>query len=371
MVTTTDAGDSQFMRGALALARRGLGTVWPNPAVGCVIVDGSTVAGRGWTRRGGRPHAETEALRRAGPKAKGATAYVTLEPCDHHAKTPPCTEALIAAGLARVVIATVDPDPRVCGRGAARLQAAGISVDAGVLEEEAKDINAGYFLKAGEGRPLITLKSATTLDGRIATRTGESRWITGQAARDLVHGMRADHDAILTSVGTVLADDPRLTCRLPGMEDRSPLRIVADSHLQIPLISNLVQTARAIPTWLVTVRGGDRHRIKALRECGVTVIESEPGADVHPEPRRMAEEFGRRGLTRVLVEGGGHLAAALLRAGLVDRLAWFRNPRVIGGGGIPAAVDFGVQSLAEAPAFIRSGLTRVGPDVLETYHRAR
>lgn len=371
MVPTTDSRDFQFMSVALALARRGLGLVWPNPAVGCVIVNGATVAGRGWTRRGGRPHAETEALRRAGPKAKGATAYVTLEPCDHHAKTPPCTEALIDAGVARVVIAAVDPDPRVSGRGAARLRAAGVSVAAGVLEEEAQSLNAGYFLKVREGRPLITLKSATTLDGRIATRTGESRWITGKAARDLVHGMRADHDAVLTSVGTVLADDPRLTCRLPGMEDHSPVRIVADSHLRIPLISKLVQTAGATPTWLVTVKGGEKNRIKALRECGVTVIESEPGADVHPDPRWMAEEFGRRGLTRVLVEGGGHLAAALLRSGLVDRVAWFRNPRVIGGGGIPVAVDFGVQTLAEAPEFIRSGLTQVGPDVLETYHRAR
>ena len=357
------------MRVALALARRGRGRVWPNPAVGCVIVDGSQVAGRGWTRRGGRPHAETEALRRAGPEAKGATAYVSLEPCDHYAKTPPCTEALIDAGIARVVIATQDPDARVSGQGAARLQGAGVSVAVGVLEEEAKELNAGYFLKVLEGRPLFTLKSATTLDGRIATRTGESRWITGQAARNLVHAMRADHDAVLTSVGTVLADDPRLTCRLPGMEDNSPVRIVADSHLHIPLISKLVQTAGAIPTWLVTVKGGEKNRVKALRECGVTVIESEPGTDVHPDPGWMAGEFGRRGLTRVLVEGGGHLAAALLRSGLVDRVAWFRNPRVIGGGGIPAAVDFGVRSLAEAPEFVRSALTPVGPDVLETYHR--
>ena len=371
MVATTDTGDVQFMCVALALARRGLGRVWPNPAVGCVIVNGDTVVGRGWTRRGGRPHAETEALGRAGLKAKGATAYVTLEPCAHQGETPPCSQALIDAGLARVVMATEDPDSRVSGQGAARLQAAGISVDSGVLEEEAQELNAGYLLRVRQGRPLITLKLATTLDGRIATRTGESQWITGAAARDLVHGMRADHDAILTSVGTVLADDPRLTCRLPGMEDLSPLRIVADSHLQIPFISNLVQTAGAIPTWVITVKGGERMRIKALSDCGVTVIEAEPGADVHPDPLWMAEEFGRRGLTRVLVEGGGHLAAALLRAGLVDRLAWFRNPRVIGGAGLPAAVDFGVQSLAEAPEFIRSGLTSVGGDVLETYRRAR
>jgi diaminohydroxyphosphoribosylaminopyrimidine deaminase/5-amino-6-(5-phosphoribosylamino)uracil reductase len=358
------------MRVALALARRGLGLVWPNPAVGCVIVNGDTVVGRGWTRRGGRPHAETEALGRAGDKSKGATAYVTLEPCPHQGETPPCTQALIDAGLARLVMATEDPDSRVSGQGAARLQAAGISVESGVLEEEARDLNAGYLLRVRQGRPLITLKSATTLDGRIATRTGESQWITGPVARDLVHGMRADHDAILTSVGTVLADDPRLTCRLPGMEDSSPLRIIADSHLQIPLTSKLVQSAGAIPTWVITVKGGDRMRIKALGDCGVTVIEAEPGADVHPDPRWMAEEFGRRGLTRVLVEGGGHLAAALLRAGLVDRLAWFRNPRVIGGAGLPASVDFGVQSLAEAPEFIRSGLTSVGGDVLETYYRA-
>ena len=219
--------DLLHMRAALALARRGLGNAWPNPAVGCVLVKEGRVIGRGWTQPGGRPHAETEALRRAGDAARGATAYVTLEPCSHHGRTPPCCEALAEAGIARVVMAMRDPDPRVNGRGLAMLRGAGIAVEEGLLEAEARALNAGFFRRIQAGMPVVTLKLASTLDGRIATASGESRWITGAAARREVHALRARHDAILVGSGTVLADDPDLTCRIPGMERVPMLRVVA------------------------------------------------------------------------------------------------------------------------------------------------
>src|SRR5579862_7078692 len=217
--------DLMAMRGALSLARRGLGNTWPNPAVGCVLVREGRVVGRGWTQPGGRPHAETEALARAGRAARGATAYVTLEPCCHHGRTPPCADALIAAGLSRVVAAIEDPDPRVAGGGLARLRAAGLDVESGLCAAEAAEINAGFLSRLRLGRPLVTLKLATSLDGRIATASGESRWITGGPARERAHLLRATHDAILVGTDTVIADNPELTCRLPGLAGHSPVRV--------------------------------------------------------------------------------------------------------------------------------------------------
>lgn len=372
VATTADANDLHHMRSALALARRGLGGVWPNPAVGCVLVGGdwpNVVVGRGWTQPGGRPHAEAEALRRAGTGAGGSTAYLTLEPCDHHGRTPPCSEALIAGGIARAVIAVRDPDPRVSGGGIARLEAAGIGVVSGLCEDEARLLNAGYFLRFTENRPLFTLKLATTLDGRIATHAGDSRWITGTEARAAAHRLRAGHDGVMIGIGTALADDPLLTCRLPGLERLSPVRIVADSRMRLPVAGRLVTTAAEIPTWLVTVKGGDDRKRAAYQAHGVSVIEVEHDPANRPDLRHVAEELARRGLTRVLVEGGGKLAAEVLRAGLADRLAWFRSPRLIGEDGIPAAAALGVDSVSEAPAFIRTSVSEAGPDILETYIR--
>src|SRR5438093_45669 len=248
------------MLAALALARRGLGNVWPNPAVGCIIVKDGRVAGRGWTQPGGRPHAETEALARAGEAARGATAYVSLEPCSHWGRTPPCADALIAAGVRRVVVALEDPDPRVAGSGLARLRAAGIAVETGLGAAAAAEINAGFFQRVRFGRPLVTLKLASSLDGRIATASGESRWITGPPARDHAHLLRATHDAILVGTGTVLADDPQLTCRLPGLARRSPVRVVIDRHLRIPPSARLIAEARQVPTWVVTFGSADSGR---------------------------------------------------------------------------------------------------------------
>ena len=361
------------MRAALALARRGLGVVWPNPAVGCVLVredKRDRVVGRGWTQPGGRPHAESEALQRAGQEmARNATAYVTLEPCDHLGDTPPCSQALAAAGVRRAVIAVEDPDPRVHGQGIARLAAAGLAVSTGLLGDEASRLNAGFFIRIGQGRPLITLKVAATLDGRIATHTGASQWITGETARAQAHRLRAEHDAVLIGIGTALADAPRLTCRLPGLEQRSPVRIVVDSRLRLPEDSPLVETARQTPTWVITLRGGKAGKRDALTERGVTVIKADPGPADRPDVGWMVAEFGRRGLTRVLVEGGGGWGAELLRAPPVDRLAWFRAPRLIGGDGMPAAAALGVDDPAQAPEFTRTAVLPAGPDILETYER--
>ncbi len=369
--TPTEAADRRHMKAALALARRGLGTVSPNPAVGCILVaPQGTVVGRGWTQPGGRPHAETEALGRAGARAAGATAYVTLEPCSHHGETPPCAEALIEAGVTRVVAAMEDPDDRVAGRGVARLRAAEIAVDLGVCRQEAEYLNAGFLLHRREGRPLVTLKSASTLDGRIATHTGESRWITGEAARRRAHLMRMSQDGIAVGIGTALVDDPELTCRLPGLEGCSPVRIVIDARLQLPLVSKLVRTARETATLVVVSEETDKERRQAYEDLGVTVLPVEVGDDHYPAPSSILKALAARGLTRLLVEGGSAMAAALMRAGLVDRLAWFRAPGVIGGDGTPVVAAYGVDTLSQMRRFELVSTETVGNDTLETYRVA-
>lgn len=357
------------MQAALALARRGLGNTWPNPAVGCVVVaaDGRVV-GRGWTQPGGRPHAETEALRRAGGLAQGATAYVTLEPCSHHGRTPPCCNALIAAGVVRVVCGMRDPDPRVDGRGFAMLREAGIEVVEGVLEAEAQDINAGFARRIREGLPLVTLKLATTLDGRIATQSGESKWITGPAARREAHALRARHDAVLVGSGTVLADDPDLTCRLVGATPRQPLRVVADARLRTPPGARLIATARDAPTVLVTVPGHKPAALAPYQAAGAEVVTVPRG----PEGlgmRGLLAALAQRGVTRLLAEGGAGIAAALLREGLADRLAWFHAPAVMGGDGMPAAYPLPVETLAAMPRFRRVASRPLGPDWLTEFER--
>lgn len=372
------------MRAALALARRGTGNVWPNPEVGCVLVRSGRVVGRGVTAPGGRPHAETVALAMAGAAARGATAYVTLEPCCHHGRTAPCTDALIGAGVARVVVGARDPDPRVNGGGIAALRTAGVAVEEGVLRAEAEEVTAGFRCRVQHGRPLVTLKLATTLDGRIATRAGESRWITGEPARRVAHGLRGRHDAVLVGAGTVLADDPELTCRLPGYRKVPLVRIVADSGLRTPLDAKAVATVRENPTWILTRCGADPGRQRAFAERGVKLIEvGEMEENSSPAQwggegeggRSLAfadalQELGARGLTRVLVEGGARVAASLLRAGLVDRIAWFHAPAVMGGDGWPAAAPFGVSELAAMPRFVPVRVTPLGADVLTELTRA-
>jgi diaminohydroxyphosphoribosylaminopyrimidine deaminase/5-amino-6-(5-phosphoribosylamino)uracil reductase len=356
------------MRAALALARRGLGDTWPNPSVGCVIVRDGRAVGRAVTAPCGRPHAEPQALAMAGELARGATAHVTLEPCCFHGRTPPCTDALIAAGVARVVIGVRDPDPRVNGAGIARLREAGIAVEEGVLREEAEEIAAGLYCRIRAGRPLVTLKLASTLDGRIATHAGESRWITGEPARRMAHALRGRHDAVLVGVGTVLADDPDLTCRIPGYKQVPLVRVVVDSRLRTPLLSRLLVTARATPTWLIARNGADADRRRAFTQAGVTLIEV-PGSELGIDLKRGLEALADRGITRLLVEGGAQIAASLLRADLVDRIAWFHAPAVMGGDGWPAAQALGVQHLADMPRFVRHASVPAGEDWLTELRR--
>ena len=357
------------MRAALALAARGLGRTWPNPAVGCVLVRDGTVVGRGWTQPGGRPHAETEALGRAGGAARGATAYVSLEPCAHTGKTPPCADALIAAGIARVVAAVEDPDPRVSGRGLARLREAGIAVTTDACAAEAAELNAGFFTRIKEGRPLVSLKLATSLDGRIATRRGDSQWITGEAARRRAHALRAAHDAVLVGTGTALADDPALTCRLPGLSERSPVRVVLDRLLRLPATAKLLATAAAVPTWVVTTAAADSGQRRALETMGVQTIEAPAESDGRLSLSAALRGLGERGITRLLVEGGSALSASLLQQDLVDRVYWFRSAAVIGGDGLPAAASLGIEQLSDAKRFARLDMETVDADVLETYRR--
>ncbi len=363
------AEDAGHMRAALALARRCVGQTGPNPAVGCVIVRDGRVVGRGWTAPGGRPHAETVALAAAGEAARDATAYVTLEPCCHWGQTPPCTDALIAAAVGRVVIGHGDPDPRVDGGGIARLREAGIAVETGMLAAEAAEPIAGFLSRVLRGRPMVTLKLATTLDGRIATAAGESKWISDEPARRLVHAMRGRHDAVMVGVNTVLADNPDLTCRLEGVRATPGLRVIADSRLRTPLTARVVATAAAHPTLFIMQETTDPARRDALLDLGIQVIEvagTEAGIDLEGALARL----GEAGVNTVLLEGGARLAAALLQADLVDRVAWFHAPSVMGGDGLPSVRPFGIRHLDAMPRFERISMTAVGPDVLTEFRRA-
>jgi diaminohydroxyphosphoribosylaminopyrimidine deaminase/5-amino-6-(5-phosphoribosylamino)uracil reductase len=358
-----------MMRAALALARRSLGRTWPNPAVGCVVVRDGRVIARGRTRDGGRPHAEADAIAQARESLEGATAYVTLEPCAHHGKTPPCADALVAAGVARVVSAMEDPDPRVKGQGHARLRAAGVAVEVGERADEAREINAGFLLREREGRPLFHLKLAASLDGRIATASGESKWITGPEARADGHRLRATHDAILVGAGTAAADDPELTCRLPGLAAYSPLRIVLDSRARLSPTSRLARTARSTPVWLLCTAAAPKAACETLRDCGVEVIETATGPDGYVDVAVAARELGERGLTRVLVEGGGGVAASLLKAGLVDRVTTYGAGLLLGSDSRSAVGDLGLGRLDFAPRLTLVSTRTVGADTVATWQR--
>ena len=357
------------MRSALGLAQRAIGGSWPNPAVGCVLVKHGRVVGRGWTQPGGRPHAETEALERAGSAASDAVAHITLEPCAHSGRTPPCADALIEAGISRAVIAMRDPDPRVNGMGIGRLREAGITVTEDVCGQEAAEIVAGFVLRISSGRPLITLKLGTTLDGRIGTRTGASQWITGPESRAFAHLLRDRHDGVLVGAQTAVADNPSLTCRLPGFNDRSSVRIFVDGSKQLPNSHDLIGNAHSVPTWVLTARNETENRCISMASHGVQVIRVASAVNGGIDILDALQELGKRGLNSVLVEGGGSLAASLLHADLVDRLVLFRAPMMIGADGIAAVANLGIDRLDLMPSFTRSSLHELGTDVVERYSR--
>lgn len=352
--------DAPLMDAALDEAQAALGTVWPNPAVGCVIARDGALIARARTAPGGRPHAETEALRLAGGAATGATAYVTLEPCAHHGVTGPCAEALINAGIARCVIAIEDPDPRVAGRGIARLKAAGVAVDLGLGAERASEICAGFFMRLKTGRPRVTLKLAQSLDGRIALASGASRWITGPAARAYVHELRRYSDAILIGAGTARMDDPMLDLREGQVSPRPPVRIVADPGLSLPPSSRLADTAALQPLWLLHRAGqsGD-----ALSARGADLIETEAAPDGLHLPSAL-QTLGGRGLTSILCEGGGRLAAGLIGANCVDELVLLIAGKIIGGDGTPSVGTLALSSLDLAPRFQLLESAPLGDDLL-------
>ncbi len=351
---------------ALRLARRGWGTVWPSVSVGCLLVKEGAIIAQGWTQPGGRPHAEIHALEQAGAAARGATAYVTLEPCAHHGRAGPCCEALVAAGVARAVIPIEDPDPRTAGQGIARMRAGGVQVDLGLLADEAREVAAGFLLRLSLGRPLVTAKIAASLDGRIATHSGASRWITGPQARAFGHRLRAENDAIAVGGATALLDDPSLDCRLPGLAARSPVRVIFDGRLSLPLTAQMVRTARQQPTWVLTRDDADRARQRALKDAGVTVLPV-PLTDGQMDLTQALTKLGDQGLTRLLVEGGGRLIAALLAQDLIDTLHWFRAPMLIGGDGIAAIAAYGIDRPDQARRFRRVDTLFLDQDLLETF----
>ncbi len=358
------------MGGALALARRGLGNVWPNPAVGCVLVKNGAVIGRGVTRKGGRPHAEAVALDQAGAAARGATAYVTLEPCAHLSERGPrCVDRLIEARIHRVVVAMVDPDPRTAGGGISRLETARVQVSVGCREAEAREVNAGFLHRLATGRPLVTLKLATSLDGRIALANGESKWITGPAARSRGHLLRSQNDAIAVGAATARRDDPELTCRLPGLEGRSPVRAVLASRIEPLLKLRMLASARQVPLWIMTAEQPLAHVREWAEKAGAKILPCAADARGRPDLKSALTVLGAQGITRLLVEGGGEVAASLLKADLVDRLAWFRAPQVIGGDGTAGIAALGLADLAAAHRFQRVSAETCGADSLEMYSR--
>ncbi len=358
--------DRRWMHAALTLAARGLGRVWPNPAVGCVIVQdtdhGGRVVGRGWTQPGGRPHAETMALAQAGPAAKGATAYVSLEPCAHHGKTPPCCDALIAAGVSRVVSPMEDPDPRVAGQGFGRMRDAGIAVAVGLLADEAYRANEGFLMRQRLGRPKMTLKLASSMDGGIATASGESRWITGPAARRRVHLMRAQSDAIMVGAGSARTDDPGLDVRLAGFAGCDPVPVIVGGAAK-DLPPKLMAGLPTRPLW--HVRGADGQDAPGVQ--GIGVRRGRDGLDL---PEAM-QALGARGMTRVLSEGGGRMAASLIKAGLVDEIVWMTAGLALGADGLPAISAMGLDQLKDAPRFDLQHVERIGEDSLSIWRPQR
>jgi diaminohydroxyphosphoribosylaminopyrimidine deaminase / 5-amino-6-(5-phosphoribosylamino)uracil reductase len=366
-LTLTMPADSShvfFMRQALRLAAKGCGFTSPNPMVGAVVVRQGEVIGRGYHQRVGGPHAEINALRDAGDQARGATLYVTLEPCNHQGRTPPCTQAILDAGIAQVVIGMSDPNPQVAGGGVQHLRTLGVEVTAGVIETECRRLNQAFIKHVTTGLPLVTIKAATTLDGRIATRTGDARWISNERSRRYVHRLRCDLDAILVGIGTALSDDPLLTARVTGKHCRQPVRIVLDSHLQLPLTSQLVQTVAQSPVWVASREDASPRRRQALTDAGVNVL-SLPAGTSGIDLTALLRELGRRGFSSVLVEGGARVLGAFMERDLSDEFHFFYAPKILGDPqGVPLVSGSPRQRMTEAVPVYDLRVKRFGEDVL-------
>jgi diaminohydroxyphosphoribosylaminopyrimidine deaminase/5-amino-6-(5-phosphoribosylamino)uracil reductase len=365
------AADRRFMQLALTLGRRGQGRTWPNPAVGAVVVKDGVIVGRGWTQPGGRPHAEPEALMRAGEAARGATLYVTLEPCSHFGKSPPCADAIIAAGIARVASAIEDPNPEVAGQGHARLRAAGITVEIGLGAVEAARDHAGHFRCVRDKRPHVILKLAVSSDDKIAAAGRKPVTITGEAAKSRVHLLRAQCDAILVGIGTVLSDDPLLTCRLPGMEARSPVRVVLDPRLRISGTSRLVHSARGTPLWVMASELAEAPAAMKLGAAGAQVVRlAPPKSSLGLDPAAVLHALAEKGITRLLVEGGARVASSFVAAGLVDEVWLLRGPDPIGADGIAALDALPLTAITQSPALKVRASETLQKDTLTIYESA-
>jgi len=351
----------KMMRMALALARRGVGKTAPNPAVGCVIVRDGAVVGRGWHKKAGTPHAEVHALNEAGESAAGSDVYVTLEPCAHFGKTPPCAKALVEARVARVFVAMVDPNPLVAGAGIAILRKAGIEVEVGLLEESCRELNRPFIKWIQTRLPYVILKSALTLDGKSATANGDSKWVTSDRSRREVHRLRGRLDAIMVGVGTVLKDDPLLTCRLPGGKD--PLRVVVDSTLRIPLHAALLSVQSEART-VVASCSPAAEKVDAVMAHGAEVLRCKEDSDGRVDLADLFAKLGERGVQSVLLEGGSHLAGAALRAGLIDRCMIFLAPKLVGGAGMGLFAGEGAVLMGDAIRLEEMTVKRVGVDLL-------
>lgn len=358
--------DERYMRRALDLAYLALGRTSPNPIVGAVLVRDGEIVGEGYHLLAGTPHAEVHALNQAEEKARGATLYISLEPCCHYGNTPPCTEAIIAAGVRRVVVATLDPNPRVAGQGVSRLREAGLEVEVGLLQEEARRANEFFCKYITKGIPFVTLKTAMTLDGKIATHTRDSRWVTGEDSRKFVHELRNIHDVVLVGIGTVLKDDPLLNTRLDRPEKRDAMRVILDGRLQIPIDSKIVATAAEQCTLVITSSKSDSDQIKRLEDLGVEVLQIGNNPDLIP-PGEVLKALGELRVTSVLIEGGGQVNASFLRAGMVDKVYWFIAPKICGGEHAPSPVEGkGIARMAEALKLKRYTIDRFQEDILIT-----
>jgi diaminohydroxyphosphoribosylaminopyrimidine deaminase/5-amino-6-(5-phosphoribosylamino)uracil reductase len=361
-----EADDARYMALALTLGRRGLGNTWPNPAVGAVVVKDGKIFGRGWTQPGGRPHAEALALKRAGKAARGGTLYVTLEPCSHEGKTPPCADAVIRSGIARVVSAMQDPNPEVAGQGHERLRGKSIAVEVGLGEEEAQRAHTGHIRRIRDHRPRVLLKLAVSSDGKAGAAGRKPVEISGEEARRHAFLIRAQSDAILVGLGTVAADNPSLTARLSGLRDRSPVRIVLDAQLRVPLSMNVVATARENPSWIFCAPQASAMAEKILRDKGVEVFRV-MAKDGKLDLRAVLKVLGERGITRLMVEGGPIVAASFVAADLVDEAVIFHAPKAIGKDGIDALEGMSLNALNKHLHAV--GTESFGADTAEHFER--